>query len=196
MNDFNDLGRYDMIQRLSKANAEADREARGGMGAIAVVALVATGAILGAGILTLSKGCVREPMPAIKAGIECGGCHEKAMFTAYFKRNGSRSPQEMAEAVLRTKNPRLLAAVAVTESNGNHRVRNSGFRKRHSGAYQVNPRYHGKVPHDALNQTLQAERILTELTQNLPIEKALAVYGGDSTDRYSKKILAELMRAP
>ena len=147
-------------------------------------------------ILMIAKGCDREPMPAvIKSACVC--CHNKTgQMVAYFKRNGSKSPEEMANAVLRTKSPRLLSAIAVVVSGGNHSVRKSGYKKRHDGAFQVNKKYWGKVPYDAAGQALQAEAILTELTATMPIKKALSLYGGDSTDRYQKRVLAELVRVP
>ena len=132
----------------------------------------------------------------ISRTVDCRACHVKVAMTTYFKKIGSKTPEEMAVAVLKTKSPRLLAAMAKVETNGNPRIRRSGYKKRHHGAFQVNPHDWGTVPKDAVGQALQAERIMTELTETMPIKKALSQYGGDSTDRYQNKILAELVNVP
>lgn len=128
----------------------------------------------------------------------CVMCHNyKMSMSAYFKRSGSRNPEEMANAVLRTKSPRLLAAVSVVESDGNPRVKHTGFKKRHHGAFQVNPKHWGKVPKDAAGQALQAETIIEELTETMTIKKALNYYGGDKTkSQYANDILAEMEEVP
>jgi len=119
-------------------------------------------------------------------------------FTLYFLKSGSKTPQQMAEAVLHTKSPRLLAAMATKETNGNHAVRNTGYKKRHHGAWQVNPKYWGKVSNSPVEQAKQAETILEDLAKvsNNDINSILAKYGGDSTNSYAKKILAELVNVP
>ena len=98
-------------------------------------------------------------------------------FSLYFMKIGSKTPQQMAEAVLHTRSPRLLAAMAKVESNGNPHIRNTGYKKRHSGAWQVNPKYWGKVSHDPIEQAKQTERILEDLVKNSNIRSALANYG-------------------
>ena len=130
----------------------------------------------------------------------CTECHnsKKHNMTNYFKKKGSPEPGVMADAVLQTRNPRLLAAIAIKESTGNYRIRNTGYKKRHSGAFQVANKYHGKVPFDAAGQALQAEAILKELVQEKgSIVKGLNSYGGDvSRKMYAKNILAELSKVP
>lgn len=144
------------------------------------------------------KSCVREPMPAVinASSLDCYGCHRKMALTNYLKQAGSHSPEELANAVLKTESPRLLSAIAVVESNGNPALRNTGYKKRHHGAFQVNPRHWGNVSRDATQQAKQAENILKELTEDYPIKTALSKYGGDSTDRYQRRVLAELARVP
>lgn len=158
------------------------------------------GVVVGMAFMAMTR-CEREPMPEVvkTSKAECIGCHNRqAHMTAWFKAKGSRSPEEMALAVLQSKrNSRLLAAVASVESGGNPRLRGTGYKKRHHGAYQVNPRYwHGTVPASAAGQTMQAEAILEELTATMPIQKALSIYGGDSTPNYQRKILAALQEVP
>ena len=132
--------------------------------------------------------------PEVKE-INCAVCHSrKQSFTAYFERNGSKTPEQMAEAVLATKSPRLLAAIAKVESNGNATAKHKVSKAK--GAFQVKERFWGKVSKDPVEQALQAEAILTELTETMPIKKALNVYGGDSKGRYAKTVLAELMEVP
>lgn len=105
----------------------------------------------------------------------------------------------MAHAVLTTKSPRLMSAIAKVESNGNPSLRRTGYKHKHSGAFQVNPKHWGEVSHDAIEQALQAENILEVLVKehNGNIKKALNAYGGDRTRRtYAKNILAELENVP
>jgi hypothetical protein len=169
-----------------------------GQGVFNVGIILALGIVIGCGLTLLIKGCVREPMPAIiknhGVSLQCHSCHNK--LASYFKKKGSKNPEEMAYAVLQTKSPRLLASIAVVETRGNHTTRRTGYKNQHDGAFQVNKRYWGKVPYDATSQAKQAESILTELTQEMPIKKALALYGGDSTDAYGKRVLTELQNVP
>ena len=160
-----------------------------------IITLVLLGAVAGMIGITAFKACTKEPEPVQRP---CQACHTRVMVMAnYFKKAGSKSsPEEMANAVLKTKSPRLLASIAKIESGGNPRLRNTGYKKRHHGAFQVNPKHWGKVPKDAAGQALQAERILTELTETMPIKKALSRYGGDTTDKYQRKVLAELVKVP
>ena len=130
--------------------------------------------------------------------IDCTKCHNrKAAMTDYFRKAKNPTPEEMAVAVLKTKNARLLAAMATKgELNTHYKVRNGGFKHRYAGAWQVSKKDWGKVPNNPVEQALQAESILVELTRTMPIEKALASYGGDSTDKYANRVLAELQRVP
>lgn len=123
---------------------------------------------------------------------------EQWRLSMYFAKNGSPTPEQMAIAVTKTKSPRLLAAIAKIETNGNPHKRNTGYKKRHSGAWQVNPRDWGKVSKDPVEQALQAEFALDTFTKESKgkIKKALNNYGGDSTDKYSAMVLAELERVP
>lgn len=190
MNDYKHL--YESKTEYEKY---LDTERHGN--ALVSATLLAIGITIG----VLGMGVVRSctpPPTAPSGGMDCCQCHTKiAAYTDYFRRSGSKSPQQMAEAVLSTRNPRLMAAVAKIETNGNPNIRKAGYRKRHDGAFQVNPKDWGKVSHDPVEQALQAERIIQELTtDHKDIRKALSVYGGDSSSRYGRKILAELVRVP
>lgn len=135
--------------------------------------------------------------------VNCGTCHNTEShrhqkMSAYFRKNGSPEPEVMANAVLRTRNPRLLAAVARVESNGRPALRSTGYRKRHHGAFQVSSKDWGKVSPNAAEQALQAEAILKELVEEKGgIISGLNQYGGDKTHkRYARTILAELEQVP
>ena len=200
MTDYKELERHDMIQRLQKVNGinpyyrRHDRH----MNAIATVGLIGIGMMVGMVAITALKAWDKPERIVITSNINpCGTCHShKVALVKYFDKAGSKTPEHMAEAVLATKSPRLLAAIAKVETGGNTYVRGGGYKKRHDGAFQVNPKHWGKVPYDAVGQALQAEKILTELTEEMPIKKALNQYGGDSKGRYAKTILAELSRVP
>lgn len=108
-----------------------------------------------------------------------------------FKKYGSPEPEAMACAVTKTKNPKLMAAMAVVESNGNHRaVGDSGASK---GAFQVQAKHWGEVPSTATEQAQQAERILEELVASSrgSLLKGLSKYNGrgQQAKRYADKVL-------
>jgi len=171
-----------------------------GLRTVAAVGLIGIGIIMGMVILATVRACDKEPEP-VAITQNCSNCHSKAYkkkqaMVAYFANAGSKSPEQMAEACLATKKPRLMAAIAKVETGGNSHVRNTGYKKQHHGAFQVNPRYWGNVPRNATLQALQAEAILQELTETMPIKKALSYYGGDNTNGYQRRILAELVRVP
>jgi hypothetical protein len=149
------------------------------------------------------KSC--EPVPAAASRSvwqkPCHDCHNyKSQLTSYFKKKGSKTPEELANAVIRTRNTRLLSAVAIVESNGNKDAVNikHGRKNKSVGAYQVRPRHWKTVPPDAYGQSLQTESILESLVeeQNGDIRKALSAYGGSTTDKYANKVLAELREVP
>jgi hypothetical protein len=106
----------------------------------------------------------------------------------------------MAEAVLATKKPKLMAAVAVKgERNTPYTVKNGGYKKRHVGAWQVNEKYWGFAGNTPLQQALKAEAILDELivASGGNLKKALNAYGGDKTKKvYARNILAEIENIP
>ena len=192
MTDFNKQSRHDMIQQLQKSDCQllGDFEkpkikGRHFLAASVVLAGLVTGTMM------IEKPVAPPPKQIV---LDCAGCHRKLAFSKYFEKT-HRNPQEMAEAVLKTKSPRLVAAIARVEQTP-HTNRKGGYRKAHAGAWQVNARYWGGVPHDVTGQALQAEAILNELAADMPIKKALSVYGGDSTDRYQKRVLAALEEAP
>jgi uncharacterized protein YpmB len=136
---------------------------------------------------------------------DCTKCHnKKAELTRYFKKSGSKTPEQMAEAVLKTKSPRLMAAIHIGGEKGTpYTVRNGGYKKRHAGAWQMskrNQKAYGVVPIDPVGQALQAERLLDDLVADeKDIVKALNAYGGESNKKrgkYAYNVLDELRQVP
>lgn len=165
--------------------------------ATAVMGLIAAAYILASTIdYKEQEEAYKQRFPMIKSHNSITDKEEK--LTSYFRKKGSPNPQAMAEAVLRTKSPRLMAAIATIETNGNPTKRNTGYRKQHSGAFQVNKKYWGPVSTNPVQQALQAENALEEfIKQTGSIEPALNGYGGDKTKKeYSRTILAELINVP
>ena len=213
MNDM--LDRHDLMQRLVDRKfrqqqqedeeqmeylrqwAERKKNSPKYSGSVMLVLGLCLGLILGMILITGIKACSLDPQPAYQS-LNCGECHSvKKEMVKYFEDAGNKHPEKMAEAVLATKKSRLLAAVAVAgEKNTPYTVRKGGYKKRHAGAWQVNPKYWGEVPHDPIGQALQAERILEALTKSKPIRTALSLYGGDSSNKYANRVLKELQEVP
>lgn len=126
---------------------------------------------------------------------------EQAEYRDFFKGHGSPASEQMAIAVTKTKRPAFMAAIAVVESNGDPKaVGDNGASK---GAFQVQEKHWGKVPTTAVEQALQAERILEELLSSRRalrrggsrLRVALARYnGGDRPPRISYKYADKVMR--
>ena len=109
-----------------------------------------------------------------------------------------KSAEQLATACLETHSPRLMAAIAIKEG-ATITSRKGGYKKQYQGAWQVNPKIHGYVSHDATMQALQAECILEDLVKENKgnIKKALNQYGGDITKRkYADNIIKELQNIP
>lgn len=111
-----------------------------------------------------------------------------------FHAAGSPVPHQMAAACRTTKDPHLMAAIAIVESNGTPTATGKAGER---GAWQVIGKHHGKVSSNAVDQAKQAERILDELVATAPrgsLRCALARYnGGDRPKavsyRYADKVL-------
>ena len=110
-----------------------------------------------------------------------------------FQAAGSPVPHQMAEACRATRDPHLMAAVAIVESNGTpNAVGRSGER----GAWQVIPKVWGSVPKSLTGQARQSERILDELVAASPRGSLLQGLSKYNTGRvtpagikYAKKVL-------
>ena len=116
----------------------------------------------------------------------------------YFRRAGNKNPELMAEAVLATNKPKLMAAIAIKE-NTPYTCRKGGYKKRHVGAWQVNEKLHGYAGINPVQQALKAEAVLDDLLVecNGNLRKALNIYGGDKTRKvYAENILEELKNIP
>lgn len=124
-------------------------------------------------ITALMHGCQESAIATRNMGLT----YEQEQYKNFFKVQGSKEPDVMAVAVSHTKNPKLMAAIAAVESGGNPKaVGDSGASK---GAFQVQGKHWGKVKDNALEQALQAEKILEELlVQRGRLRCALAAYNG------------------
>lgn len=109
--------------------------------------------------------------------------------TAFFEQQGSPIPARMAGSV---HGKPLLAAIAATESNGNPKARG---KKGERGAFQVMPKYWGKVPRRPEHQARQADTILAELLRESggDVREALGRYNGDRSGRYAERVLEKLV---
>jgi hypothetical protein len=186
MNDF--LNRYDRIQRLSKP-LQPEREPKMKAWMWSMIGMVLVLVYVGINLIPSAKPIQNT----------CNECHvtPKAKLHNYFYKNGAKNPEALAVACLATESPRLLASMAKTEGMKID-SRKGGYKGRHQGAWQVNPKYWGKVSHDPVRQAKQVESILYDLLDNQKdIESALNYYGGDETKKqYAKDILAELQNVP
>lgn len=198
--DYGHDTRHGLVTRLQSSGSLTGYAARRA-NPVSVAAILAIGIATGAGATMTLKSCSSIPAPAcVKSHGADVDEQKKIRFAKYFEKNGSKTPGILADAVLAAKpsNQRLLAAVAVKETGGNPHVRRGGLNGRHAGAFQVNPKYHGRVSYDPVEQALQAERILEDLVAAKgDITAALNSYGGDKTRRvYAQNILAELAEVP
>jgi len=118
-------------------------------------------------------------------------------YKIFFKHHGSPVPSVMAMAVqeVKPKNRPKIAAIAAVESNG--RPWAVGDKGASKGAWQVQGKHWGKVPMSAVEQALQAERILEELVASEPrgsLRCALAKYNGGTKPpaisyRYAARVI-------
>jgi hypothetical protein len=150
------------------------------------IGFICFGIMIGMGILGTFKTCVKEPQPAVA----CMTCDQKQKdMTSYFKSKKVKSPEQMAEAVLKTRNPRLLAAIHVGgEKRTPHTSMNTGYKNRYSGAWQTSDHW-GKVNADTSisDQALIAElAINTHVTEEKDIIMGLNAYGGERNKRHGK----------
>ena len=139
----------------------------------------------------LFKGCTEE-VQVYKAHYR----PEELKMIEVFRKHGSDQPEAMAVAVHKTKNPPLMAAIAIKESNGRPKaVGDSGASK---GAFQVQEKHWTKVPTTATEQALQAEKILEELVASTPrrdLRSGLAKYnGGDRPPKSSYCYADDVLR--
>lgn len=137
----------------------------------------------------LFKGCSEE-VQVYKAHYR----PEELKMIEVFRKHGSDQPEAMAVAVHKTKNPPLMAAIAIKESNGRPKaVGDSGASK---GAFQVQNCW-GVTPHSATEQALQAEKIFNHLLakSNNNWYTSLRKYNGGTrppkrTAKYADRVLA------
>ena len=107
----------------------------------------------------------------------------------FFTWHSSPVPSIMSSAVLQTKQPALMAAIAVKESNGTPWAVGDGGESK--GAFQVQEKHWGEVSPNVYDQVIQAEKILEELSASNAggsLRSNLAKYnGGTNPPRVSFK---------
>jgi hypothetical protein len=119
---------------------------------------------------------------------------EKRLATFYASQ-GSPEPALMAQATAKTKRPRLMAAVAAVESNGNpHAIGKIG----EVTAWQLREELHGTAGNTVDDHARKAEQILEQLLKESDgnFRRALSAYNGDRTGRYAAKVLRKLKEVP
>ena len=137
--------------------------------------------IIGITIAAMGIGqCMKEPR---QAQIVIHQGQTEAKIQEAFERAGSPVPNQMAKACMKTKNPKLMASVAIVESDGTPWAKGKAGER---GAWQVIPKEHGQVSSNVNEQALQAERILDELRvadSGRGLRRALAQYNGGTKPR-------------
>ena len=138
--------------------------------------------------------CVKEPRQAPTPVAVKATNPAQVKLEQAFEKAGSPVPGQMAKACMATKNPQLMASVAIVESEGTPWARGRSGEK---GAWQVIAKHHGAVSDNPVQQALQAERILDELRADgsgRGLRYALAKYNGGDRPRaksyqYADKVL-------
>lgn len=115
-----------------------------------------------------------------------------AKISACLKRHGSLYAEQVTQAVMATKAPELLAAIAIRESNGNPYA--LGGRGQSRGAFQIQERWWGAVSPDVYAQARQASKVIDVLLMrhNGNMHKALSDYNNDSSGRYANYVIARM----
>lgn len=118
--------------------------------------------------LTCTKQATKKPDTVVQ--------DTHLQLTNAFHKHQSPVPAHMAEACSRTSNPKLLAAVAIVESNGTPWARGKAGEK---GAFQVIASDWGEVSDNPIEQAAQADDILAALVERRgSLRCGLASYNG------------------
>lgn len=102
-------------------------------------------------------------------------------------------PSHVAKAIVdRSDYPRTMAAIAHTESGGNHKA--IGDHGKSRGAFQVQPRFWGDVPDSIEEQVDQANRIFMLLVKQYGYREAVRRYNGSgaASIKYQQTVLAKV----
>jgi len=88
--------------------------------------------------------------------------------------------------------PRTMAAIAHTESRGDHRA--IGDKGKAVGCFQVHPRHWGAVPEDIEGQVAQANDIFMQLVDRHGYREAVKRWNGrgEKAEKYRKVVLAKV----
>ena len=172
------------------------------------VALVVIGAGFGMAALAGLRACDGHHVPSTSPSIashqtDCIQCHhgvskQRVQLERYFTKHKVDHPAMLATAVMETKRPKLMAAMAVKESPR----QKTGDGGQSKGYFQVKPAHwshllhENRVSKDAVTQALDSQRVLDALIAENggSLKRGLNAYGGSTTGSYAKMILAELQR--
>lgn len=101
---------------------------------------------------------------------------------------------EYALALAKTKHPKALAAIASRESQFHKEA--VGKKGPWFGAYQVMPKYWGRVPKDVQGQTCQADRVFGKILRMKKgkYHAALWYYNGPGGKEYADDVLQRMRR--
>ena len=156
-------------------------------------AALGTAMILGAMMHGCQEAAVKMGELNVQKRIQL--TRQQEVYKDFFVKHKSPEPEAMAVAVSHTKNPKLMAAIAVVESNANPKA--IGDKGASKGAFQVQEKHWSRVKDDALTQALQSEKILHELMPDRGRHRwrtTLARYNGGSRPskrayRYADRVL-------
>ena len=129
--------------------------------------------------------CVKEPRQAPAPVAVKSTNPAQVKLEQAFEKAGSPVPHQMAKACMATKNPKLMASVAIVESEGTPWARGKSGEK---GAWQVIAKHHGAVSDNPVQQALQAERILDELVAEAPRGSLLQGLSAYNTGRFTSPV--------
>jgi hypothetical protein len=155
-----------------------------------LIVIIATSALTGA-LVTMCVNEIRKPFVNPAARSVAPISKKEQDIVNFYMEHRSPDPFVMARATAKAKRPRLMAAVAVVESNANPKAIGKAGEK---GAWQVIEEEWGIVPDDAEGQCKQAEGILEELLEASEgkLKGGLSKYNGDRTGKYAQKVLAKV----
>lgn len=110
---------------------------------------------------------------------------------AVLAKNGSDNPVKLAQAIAKSKRPRLATAVTITESNGRN-VRGKSCNEK--GYFQIREELHGEFNDDLHSQVQKFEEVMEKMIAESDgnLRKALCRYNGDTSGKYAAKVMARV----
>lgn len=116
---------------------------------------------------------------------------KEAKLAEFFEKNGSPHPVELAQTVAKMKRPRLAAAQAVVESNGN---KTAIGKLNEKGVWQIRQELHGEFSSDLGSQSRKFEEVMEQMIRESDgkLKKALSLYNGDRSGKYAALVLRKV----